>query len=346
MKAIKIPFYEADRTVLGPVLPLAAPMAISIEASSACDLRCKFCKFSNPEALKAQEHISKNMSWDTFELILKQAEAFKGKLARKSGKAIVKFAWCGLGEMLLNPELSDMFRAAHESGLSEYIEAVTNGVRLTEETSLAIVDAGLDRITISVNGLDSEDYLKFCGVTIDYDQYYRQLRFLYKHKKQLRISLKTTDAVADTPERVKLFYDMYGDYCDRINIETVAPFHTGAVLDGTSGALNRHGNVFDRSIAGICSQPFYRLAVFSDGRVNFCDPIMNPVAGLNIHRQTLSEIWNGEIHRNYLLSHLTGEESRFPIMCQGCDRKYGLLGLPEERIDSYAEEIRARILNG
>lgn len=345
MKAIKTPFYETDRTELGPILPLNAPWKVGIEVSSLCDLRCKFCTFSNPEALKKREHVSKNMSWETFEMIMQQAKAFQGKSIRKSGKTFTKFFFIGLGEVLMNPLTPDMIRVAKESNLAEYVETYTNGVRLTENTALALVDAGLDRLTISINGLDAKDYVKFTGTEIDYEQYYHQIKFLYQHKKQLRISLKTTDAVADTPEKEKKFYDMYGDYCDRINIETIAPFHAGAVLNGTSGAYNRHGDFFDKNRAERCSLPFYGIFVFSDGRINFCDPIMNPVKGLNIYQQSLSEIWLGDVHKQYLLDHLTGKEENYPEMCRGCNRKYCVLGLPEEQIDAYASMIREKLLN-
>jgi MoaA/NifB/PqqE/SkfB family radical SAM enzyme len=343
MKAIHEAFISKNRQVLGNIVPLDKPMSLVVEPSSYCNLRCSFCTFSNPEALLLRKHIAKNMSVEMFCEILRQADEF-AELPSFQNAKFVRLYFVGLGEVLCNPDLSKMIEIAKKSGLFKKVEMVTNGVGLTEKVSTDIVDAGLDTVVISVNGLDAADYLEVCKTKINYEEYYEQIKFLYNNRKQLRIDLKTTDAVANTPEREKLFFEMYGDLCDRINIETVAPFHEGAVLSGVSGSLNRHNNFFDRDAAKVCSWAFYKLCVLSDGRINFCDPIMGPVEGLNIENQTLKEMWDSDIHKDILLKLLSKDESQFPEMCRGCNTKYCTLGMKEEVLDPYADVVKARIL--
>jgi len=67
------------------------------------------------------------------------------------------------GEPLVNPRFADMVRYAKESPYVQRVDTTTNGSLLTPERSLAIIDAGLDRINISVEGINEAQYLDFSG---------------------------------------------------------------------------------------------------------------------------------------------------------------------------------------
>jgi radical SAM protein with 4Fe4S-binding SPASM domain len=60
------------------------------------------------------------------------------------------------GEPLLNKNLPSMIREAHEAGL--YTIVSTNAQALTSEMAEALVQAGLDRIIVSMDGLTEESY--------------------------------------------------------------------------------------------------------------------------------------------------------------------------------------------
>ena len=60
------------------------------------------------------------------------------------------------GEPLLNKDLPQMIREAHEAGL--YTIVSTNAQALTESLAKELVVAGLDRIIISMDGLTQESY--------------------------------------------------------------------------------------------------------------------------------------------------------------------------------------------
>ena len=60
------------------------------------------------------------------------------------------------GEPLLNKDLPQMIREAHEAGL--YTIVSTNAQAMTSELAQALVNAGLDRIIISMDGLTNESY--------------------------------------------------------------------------------------------------------------------------------------------------------------------------------------------
>lgn len=60
------------------------------------------------------------------------------------------------GEPLLNKDLPQMIKEAHEAGL--YTIVSTNAQAMTPELAKALVAAGLDRIIISMDGLTQESY--------------------------------------------------------------------------------------------------------------------------------------------------------------------------------------------
>lgn len=63
------------------------------------------------------------------------------------------------GEPLLNPELSQMVKYAHDKKLYTIIS--TNGLLLTEKVGKELKNAGLDKITISIDGFSQESYEKY-----------------------------------------------------------------------------------------------------------------------------------------------------------------------------------------
>ena len=82
-------------------------------------------------------------------------ELFRRVLAECSGTAwVMQFYF--QGEPLLNNDLPQMIKEAHEAGL--YTIVSTNAQALTPEMAQALVDAGLDRIIVSMDGLTNESY--------------------------------------------------------------------------------------------------------------------------------------------------------------------------------------------
>ena len=74
------------------------------------------------------------------------------------------------GEPLINPKLPDMIRYAKESGCAIQVDTTTNGSLFNPEKNLQLIDAGLDKIFISVIGVSEEPYRDFAGYTINYDE--------------------------------------------------------------------------------------------------------------------------------------------------------------------------------
>ena len=87
------------------------------------------------------------------------------------------------GEPLLNKDLPQMIREAHEAGL--YTIVSTNAQALTQERAEALVASGLNRIIISMDGLTDESYNAYrVGGSLEKTK--AAIRFLRDAKRRLK----------------------------------------------------------------------------------------------------------------------------------------------------------------
>jgi len=337
MKAKQQAFYDTNRQILQKIVPLIVPFTVQIEASSACNLKCKFCAMSSKRALEQRGHVMKNISDETFVLIIEQLKEFS--------QPIKRVYFCGLGEVLMHHRLPYMVRSIKENSITSEVMIFTNAVNLTYEASLALVEAGLDIITISVNGLNQGDYKRNCGRLIDFSKYVEQITFLYKNRGKLRINLKTVDLCVNSEADRQLFFDTFGNICDFINIETIAPLHKGVDYSGNNIKNSQNVSKFStfNAFKRVCSQPFYKLIISSLGKINFCDAVYGfPYDNLDIRKQRLKEIWNGPEHTQLLINSLREICEGPSAICQNCAGKHNL-AFEADDLDPYADEILARL---
>ena len=65
---------------------------------------------------------------------------------------------------------------ARESGVVDYIDTTTNGLLLESESIKPILNASLDKINISVDGMSDEQFLEFTGVKVNFKKYVQNIR--------------------------------------------------------------------------------------------------------------------------------------------------------------------------
>lgn len=122
------------------------PLHLDIEASSLCNLRCTFCD----KLPLLQKNQLGNMELDVFKKIIDQFSA-------EPDKKLWGLKLSYRGEPLLNKDVPKMVKYAKERGVLD-IYFNTNGMLLTKEISRELILAHLDRISISIDGTNSEEY--------------------------------------------------------------------------------------------------------------------------------------------------------------------------------------------
>ena len=92
----------------------------------------------------------------------------------------------GRGEPLLNRAALDMIRYVKGRGMR--LQMVTNGSRLFEPVAKALVEAGADRLNVSLNAGTAESYPKIhvTETAADYGRVKRNLRYLADCKNRRR----------------------------------------------------------------------------------------------------------------------------------------------------------------
>ncbi|MFN0213920.1 MAG: radical SAM/SPASM domain-containing protein [Saprospiraceae bacterium] len=120
------------------------PVTISIEPTTACNLRCPEC----PSGLRAFTRKTGNLKEDFFRKTIEE-------LHRDLSCLIFYFQ----GEPYINPNFLDMVAFAHRKKI--YTITSTNGHFLDHDNARKTVESGLDRLIISVDGASQETYEQY-----------------------------------------------------------------------------------------------------------------------------------------------------------------------------------------
>lgn len=135
--------YYLSRLLHKPI-QWGVPFSISIEPTTACNLRCPEC----PSGLRAFTRPTGNLRSDFFRRSIDD-------LYRDLALLIFYFQ----GEPYINPDFLDMVQYASQRGI--YTITSTNGHFLSEENARKTIESGLDRLIISVDGTTQEVYEQY-----------------------------------------------------------------------------------------------------------------------------------------------------------------------------------------
>ena len=118
------------------------PTSVMIEPTNRCNLRCPLC----PSGAGTMTRPHGDMTLPDFQ-----------KIVRRLGPQVQRLYLWNQGEPLLNKALPEMIRFAHQRGISTVTS--TNGILLDRENiSSALIQAGLDDLIVSIDGLTPETY--------------------------------------------------------------------------------------------------------------------------------------------------------------------------------------------
>lgn len=307
MSEIK-PLAGLTRQRLKDVIPLRTPYAAYIFPTNLCNFMCNYCGHSLGLAAMKKEYdfCAENMSMETYTKTIDQLTEFEDRL-----KVI---SLTGHGEPMVNPELAAMIRYAKVKNVTERIETISNASLLNHERSLELVDAGLDCIRISLQGITSEKYKQVCGRNIDFEKLTDEIRFLYEHKKHCQVFVKVMDVALNNGEEEK-FYNIFDKISDRMYIEQCRPVYSGVEMtEKLECNDDRYGRKHEPRI--VCPLCFYMIGVHPNGDVAPCETIYKPETLGNVYTDTIFNMWNGDKNREFQKMQLRKER----LKNKGCAR--------------------------
>jgi radical SAM protein with 4Fe4S-binding SPASM domain len=252
--------------------------SIQIEPTNRCNMRCSMCPVNN-----GMSRPRGDMDFILFRKIVDENPGVEFYLLMN---------W---GEPLLHPKIFDMVRYIRSKGKKTFL--TTNGSLLTRTAMREIIESGLDRLTISLDGM-GKTYESIRG------RPYAEIEERIKNLLAPRNSLKSPTAIdvnlvvfEETENEVRAFVKEWAPLVDRVQIQPRIDF---------SGKRKTR-----------CKEPWRgNLIVLWDGTVVPCCVDYDGKLKLgNVREKPLSEIINDGPARALRAFH---NERRFTGPCETC----------------------------
>ncbi|MBN3033546.1 MAG: SPASM domain-containing protein [Candidatus Saganbacteria bacterium] len=318
-----------DRTRLETVIPLETPYELQLAVASVCNFKCIYCPIHNQRLLKQAKAKKGVMDYALFTKIIDDLDDFPDKI--KTLRLMRE------GEPFLNRRLADMVRYAKKKQPAVTVDTYTNGSLLTPEVSDALIAAGLDKLNISMQGMNAGAYKRLSGVDIDFDSYVKNIIYFCAHRKQCRVFIKVPD-IGVTKSEEKEFFALFDKYADELFVERI--FLAWPNFDVShlqkDMTVGYYGQPKAETLIKVCTLPFYDLTVDYKGIVTACSIDWEEKTNLgDVKKQRLYEIWNGHKFNDFRRMQLRGERYRHAP----CDKCWSLEYCKADDIDAYSNKL-------
>jgi len=258
------------------------PDHVDVEISTKCNMRCPMCYTTTEEFKKTVKR--EFMSFELFKKIIDELAANNVYSIRLSLR----------GEIFIHPDVIDMIRYAKKKGIKE-VSTLTNNLALNPELFRKAMEAGLDWLTISFDGLGKT--YESIRKPAKFEESYNKIKEYHRIKqdaKSVKPVIKVQSvwpAIKDDPQA---YYDAFEPYVDEVVTQTLVDY------------LHKdHEIEYERNFD--CPVLYQRLVIGADGIALLCSNdefCYNPVGDANT--QSIHEIWHGakltearEIHKRH-----------------------------------------------
>jgi radical SAM protein with 4Fe4S-binding SPASM domain len=266
------------------------PLHLDVEPTNACNLRCPFCA----------------TTYNTYSKGFMEEKVWKAVLDESGKNELNSLKFTFRGEPLLHKDLPRMVAYAKEAGILD-VYFNTNALRLDDATIRALLDAGLDRISISFEGYTKEVYEKY-RVGSTFETVIQNLELLKKIKDErgqkiplVRIQTVLVPELQGKEEQYAAFWSPKVDevaYLDMKN-EAGNPNHCGISYDWA------------------CPMLWQRMTITWDGMILPCiHDIYEWDSFGKIEDISIREAWSSSKQNSYRTLHREGNAHNI----RRCDR--------------------------
>lgn len=292
--------------------PAGLPIALSLEPTTSCNLRCPEC----PSGLRSFTRPTGMLPDDVFRATIDQ-------LHRELLYLIFYFQ----GEPYLHPKFLDHVRFAADKGL--YTATSTNGHYLSDDNARRTVESGLDRLIISLDGTTQEVYQQY-RVGGKIEKVLAGARNVVKWKRELksRTPMVVFQFLVVRPnehqiEEAKKLAREIG--VDDIWFKTaqIYDYEHGSNLIPTIDYYSRYQNTGDGTwkvknrLLDHCWKMWHSCVITWDGRVVPCcfDKDAEYQLG-DLSRESFRQLWQGPAYQRFREQLIKGREHI--EMCRNC----------------------------
>lgn len=259
------------------------PDEINIETVFGCNIKCRMCIMRDLKRFGGGRKVS-FMEPAVFARILEQVSDRPRTICLNQN-----------GEPLLHPDIAAFVRSAKKKG--HFVYFVTNGTKLDSKLAEELVQAGLDRIIISIDGIQKEIY-EAIRVGADFDVVIENTLNLINIAERAgsQIQIEVHCILSDLTQK------------DRKNIEKFwknraklifLPFDDwGGFFNGSDDDFGEPRTTKTLKNRYPCDYLWTTLNISADGRIIYCchDHLQRSRLPL-VTESSLSEVWQGVIAR-------------------------------------------------
>ena len=268
---------------LADIVPLEMPLSLVVSSGNICNLKCNYCYHGSEKKkqdLLNGHYIARTLDKDIVDLIVKQSMQFDHQYEQAS---IV-----GCGEPLANRNIGYIIKELKR--VAKRVKIISNATLLTNDLAMELIDAGLDTLKISLQGVSAKQYSEICGTKIDFEELVQRISYFYEHKRSCQVHIKTVDAALTSENEKKRFFEIFEKVSDKIWIENLIDVNdAGEWIDDKNRWQDFNKNV------EVCYFPFYYIKVDENGYVYTCCHAVEGIKMGSIYQNTLSEIWRTEM---------------------------------------------------
>lgn len=300
----------------------AFPRYIDIELTNACNFKCLMC----PVGTGSIKRKTGFMSDEIFQQIATQIKD------QKTPVRLIRW-----GEPFLHQQLIPYVKQLTSQGSLVHLN--TNGSLLTESVIDQLLEAGLDSLKFSFQGVDRKSYLEMRSTDF-FEQLIACIRLLHNKrgnsaKPYIHVS---TTITYETAEQVQTFRKRLEPYADLVTVGRTVLDH----IDLGKVALSDHEKQLltklkkQESVVKThpeCPEVFDKLSINWDGTISACcsDYDHKMLIG-DLNAESLADIWKNRqmSHFRNLLAEMQHDKIE---LCAGCYDYHGLSTPGLQKVD-------------
>jgi len=277
------------------------PLKLTIDPANLCNLRCVMC----PTGTKAEGRKQSLMTFDTFKKVIDEL-----------GKYLWEIDLFNWGEPFLNKDVFKMVKYARDKNI--YVNISTNLNHFNEDMCLQMINSGLNRLIISLDGASQESAERY-QKGIQFDLVINNIQDIVSMKKKLKNDLpilqwrfvvnKYNEHEVRKAEKIskELKIDILEltkfrcDMGDEILLDNKAQFENVFewLPKNEDLSLYNYSEKQKKDIGDICKLLWFESVIHPDGSVAPCCAIWPQKFDFgNINNSSFRKIWNNEAYQN------------------------------------------------
>lgn len=275
------------------------PVGLIVDIHDYCNARCKMCPYKTLHKKLDQG----KMDWSLYAKIV---DDFSTLIERYKFKGMMTY--CNMGEPFVEGNLYKYTSYAEQKGINVYIN--TNASLMTPSKLNLLFNSGFyGSFNISFHAASKELYEDIMG--LDYEKTLKNIEYLIANYPKEKISINALNYhwPSDEEEKLHSLFKKLG-----IDIGVNKPI-------SRAGLVALCGKTFRHRIAGCGPERvLYQMIITHYGDVLLCcdDMARKAIVG-NVKQNSIQQVWNGAIFKDYLDKIYLGKPSPPNFICKLCE---------------------------